>query len=556
MFTAQNYCPACGAPEPTSHVEKEFHCDYCGSYYSSVIENGVRQVEWIGSTINESDQPAMHHEHLNQIASDADISAAVIQPSSPLKEQSTNPVLPVQSTKKVGPKKNSKLIIGIIGALLLCCGISAIIVLGNELAQTPTGTERSGSLVETIVKPTQTFTPTPYLITLPYRLKSEQGWQFEIKDIQVSTLIGAARPDNNIFLVAFIEIVNRTGEFDCIKMPEFTADNGSNSIEMENSDLDAAKKKYSLDYPGAILGQCLGTGEREQSILVFDVPTSDKEWTIILQDQEVRIGKIDTIKNPPPTATPLPSYTPTITKTPTITPTSLPSGSVNAAAGSSINVRSGPGVNYPLAFKLEGQATFTILNRNEQGDWYLIQTESDDRGWVRNDLITAIVEPTLLSISTEVIPTLTPAPTNTPTPRPTVAYSKQAPKGTWCAQNNSRGFCIAGIEYKSYIGYSSASASGRYIVFSIAVKNIGLFDISVNPFDFTMVMEDGRTYEHASETYYYNNALQAVEVSPGNSASGGLVFYVPNDVGPRKIICRGGFLESTIEIDLYDKPED
>ena len=93
-------------------------------------------------------------------------------------------------------------------------------------------------------------------------------------------------------------------------------------------------------------------------------------------------------------------------------------------------------------------------------------------------------------------------------------------------------------------------------MFSIAVKNIGLFDISVNPFDFTMVMEDGRTYEHASETYYYNNALQAVEVSPGNSASGGLVFYVPNDVGPRKIICRGGFLESTIEIDLYDKPED
>ena len=257
-------------------------------------------------------------------------------------------------------------------------------------------------------------------------------------------------------------------------------------------------------------------------------------------------------------ATPVKTSTPapTITRTPTITPTSLQSGSVKAAVGNFINVRSGPGLDFPIAFKLEGQATFTIHNRNEQGDWYLIQTASDDRGWVRIDLISAMVESTLLSISSEEIPTLTLAPTNTPTLRPTVAFSAQAPKGTWCAQNNSRGFCVGGIEYKTNIGYTSANAGWRFISIGIGVKNIGLYDISVNPFDFTMVMEDGRTYEHASETYYYSNALQAVEVSPGNSATGALVFYVPNDVGPRKIICRGGFLESTIEIDLYDKPKD
>jgi len=219
-------------------------------------------------------------------------------------------------------------------------------------------------------------------------------------------------------------------------------------------------------------------------------------------------------------------------------------------------VRSGPGVNFSVAFQLEGQTEFSILNINEQGDWYLIESIKGERGWVRNDLIESTIEPTLLTISTEIFPTLTPTKTPTITPRPTIPFSQQAPKGTWCEQNNTRGVCVGNLEYRSYIGYTSASSEGRFITMGIAIKNISSFDISVSPLDFTMVMEDGRTYDYASETFYFNNALQSVIVAPDNSASGGIVFYVPKSVGPRKIICRAGFLESSITIDLYDKPED
>lgn len=252
---------------------------------------------------------------------------------------------------------------------------------------------------------------------------------------------------------------------------------------------------------------------------------------------------------------PVLSETPTTTLTSTITSTALPSGIVNAAVGNFVNVRSGPGLNYIVAFLIEGQSSLSILHRNEQGDWYFIVTESGDRGWIHNALVQGTFEPLSLSISTEVIPTLTPVPTNTTTPIPTAPYSMQPPQGTWCASNNTRGFCVSGFEYKSYVGYKSANAESRFIAFGIGVKNMSEFDISVNPYDFTLVMEDGRTYEHVFETYYYNNSLQSVTVSPGNMATGAIVFYVPNVVGPRKIICRAGFLESNIEIDLYNPPD-
>jgi len=542
MASKESNCPACGAPI-ISAENASFRCDYCGAYFISNIENGLDHVKWVGSEVSKDEQQTDQSPLVIKSPVKPAVVSTGVRPVLPINNHSSNP----SNTDKPGVKSGIRniVLVGILGLLFLC-----IIMMSSAISNSSKPTKNLG------VNLSPTITPTPYLISLPHSFSSSKGWKYKVTKIQVSTSIGDLKPEQDYFLIAVMEIKNLTGEYNCLKMEEFTSYDDSKKIDMEYRALKAAQNKFSIDYPGGILGQCLGSDSTEKSVLVFDVPNSQNEWFINFQDKTVKIGKLDTIQNPPPTATPSPSPTPTITNTPTITPTSQPSGSVNAAVGSYINVRSGPGVNFPIAFKLEGQATFSILNRNEQSDWYFIQTESGDRGWVRNDLIEATIEATLLSISTEVIPTLTPAPTNTPTPRPTVAYSIQAPKGTWCAQNNTRGFCVSGIEYKTYIGYTSASANGRFITLGVGVKNISLFDISVNPFDFTMVMEDGRTYEHASETYYYNNALQAVEVSPGNSATGALVFYVPNDVGPRKIICRGGFLESTIEIDLYDKPKD
>jgi SH3-like domain-containing protein len=558
-MTNENFisCRSCGAPIHFDSIFNNVQCEYCRSKYKIQLFDNVLNLELV------KDDPIkiIGQERVEQIYL-------------PENQEEKEPTQEIFIDKKVGneipnekaktkPKGNSVLVLFFVMFMISCFCIIVILGFSNDNSPSTNGkntissdkprTVLLQSATSTLTK-TPTSTPTPYLLKLPFTFKSAEGWNFTITNIKILKTLQGEKPKSNYFLVMFIDVQNNTGGSDCLKMNEFTATNGSTKVSMEYYGLDLAHEVYSLDYPGAILGQCVSNGKKEKSILVFDIPNSNSEWTVSFQGKSVRIGKADTILNPPPTATLLPSNTPLPTATPTITPTSLPVGKISAPVGNFINVRSGPGVNFSVAFQLEGQTEFSILNRNEQGDWYLIKTSNGVQGWVRNDLIESTVEPTLLAISTEIFPTLTPTKTPTITPRPTIPFSQQPPKGSWCAQNTTRGFCVGSLEYRTSIGYTRAGANSRFITLAILVKNVSSSDIFVSPLDFTVVMEDGRTYEYSSETFYFNNALQSVTVAPGNSASGGLVFYVPSAVGPRKIICRGGFLESSITIDLYDKP--
>ena len=68
-------------------------------------------------------------------------------------------------------------------------------------------------------------------------------------------------------------------------------------------------------------------------------------------------------------------------------------------------------------------------------------------------------------------------------------------------------------------------------------------------------MADGRTYDHASETYsYWADPMGRVNVSSEDYAQGGIVFLLPREVAPRRIVYRGGLFESEVEIDLNDRP--
>jgi len=552
-------CPSCEAPIHFDSISNIVQCEYCRSKYKIQLFDNVLNLELVkDDPININGQERVEKNYLPENQDEKKPTQEIFI------DKKVGNELPTQKAKTKS-KGNNVLVLFFVMFMISCFCIIIILGFSNDNSSSTNGkntisSDKFGTVLlqtatSTLTK-TPTNTPTPYLLKLPYNFKSSEGWNFTITNIKILKTLQGEKPKSNYFLIIFLNAQNNTGSSDCLMMNQFTATNGSTKVSMEYYGLDLAHEVYSLDYPGAILGQCVSNGKKEKSILVFDIPNSNSEWSVSFQGKSVKLGKADTILNPPPTATPLPSNTSMPTATPTITPTSLPFGKIFAPAGNFINVRSGPGVNFSVAFQLEGQTEFSILNINEQGDWYLIESIKGERGWVRNDLIESTIEPTLLTISTEIFPTLTPTKTPTITPRPTIPFSQQAPKGTWCEQNNTRGVCVGNLEYRSYIGYTSASSEGRFITMGIAIKNISSFDISVSPLDFTMVMEDGRTYDYASETFYFNNALQSVIVAPDNSASGGIVFYVPKSVGPRKIICRAGFLESSITIDLYDKPED
>ncbi len=295
----------------------------------------------------------------------------------------------------------------------------------------------------------------------------------------------------------------------------------------------------------------------------MSIPESPDELFLYVLGKEIRIGKIQTILHPPPT--PLPTMTPsstitlthTVTSTPTNSPTPIPSGKVLAGEGGFINIRSGPSVNHPVAFQLSGQSEFMVFGKNETNDWLYIQSITGDYGWVRIDLIQFDYDISLLALSTEIVPTLTPAPTKTPTPTPTIPRSQLAPKGVWCGQNSSRGVCVGNLDYRNYVGYSSASQNARFIVMGISVLNIGSSQIFLLILLILQLLwKTEVTFDHASQTYYFDNAMSGVTVSPGNSASGIVVFYVPKDVGPKIITCRGGLFETKIEIDFDDPPKE
>lgn len=130
------------------------------------------------------------------------------------------------------------------------------------------------------------------------------------------------------------------------------------------------------------------------------------------------------------------------------------------------------------------------------------------------------------------------------------------PVGTWCSTGSKRGVCVADFRYVDCISYTCSPSNGRFIAFGLGVKNISSSDIYVNPNDVTLVMEDGRSYAYASETFsYWSTPLEHVAVARGDSAQGGLVFLVPNEVGPGRVIYRGGWFETEVVVNLQRPPD-
>lgn len=148
-------------------------------------------------------------------------------------------------------------------------------------------------------------------------------------------------------------------------------------------------------------------------------------------------------RTPLPTATFTPSSTvipptPSNTFTPTVTPPVL--GSVNTVQ--SINVRSGPGVNFEAIAVLRPATRVEVLGLNTSGAWLNIRMEDGTEGWVSTTLIR--IQPTATPF-----PSLTPSPdltllaqgtslptalfgggTVTPTPPRSISVATPSPVGT------------------------------------------------------------------------------------------------------------------------------
>lgn len=114
-------------------------------------------------------------------------------------------------------------------------------------------------------------------------------------------------------------------------------------------------------------------------------------------------------------ATPTPSPTPTPQATPSPTPTPTPYVEVNRPR---VNVRSGPGIVYPVVTQLSQGAQAPIVGRNAAGDWWQICCVNGQEAWIAASVVEAKNDTTNVPVAQN-IPTPPPTPTPRPTPRPT-----------------------------------------------------------------------------------------------------------------------------------------
>lgn len=125
---------------------------------------------------------------------------------------------------------------------------------------------------------------------------------------------------------------------------------------------------------------------------------------------------------PPPSATlaPLPTATETPTLPPTLTPTPLIPVVV---ADTTVNVRSGPGLTYPVIGSLTPNAPVRATAQNATLTWWVIHLPDGSIGWVSASVVQAQHTDNLpLATAPPVPATPTPAATPTPLATPTPAY--------------------------------------------------------------------------------------------------------------------------------------
>lgn len=126
-----------------------------------------------------------------------------------------------------------------------------------------------------------------------------------------------------------------------------------------------------------------------------------------------------------PLATPLPTATASATATPSATDTSMPEPSptfthtptpfVQVASGL-VNLRAGPGIDYPLVAQLGPDIPVAVVGQNPQGTWFQICCVNGESVWVAKTSIQAVNDTTDVTL---VLPNPPPAPTMTSTPSPT-----------------------------------------------------------------------------------------------------------------------------------------
>jgi hypothetical protein len=176
---------------------------------------------------------------------------------------------------------------------------------------------------------------------------------------------------------------------------------------------------------------------------------------------------------PTSTFTPEPTPTDVPTSTPTSTPTKAPPQVVSSVA---VNIRSGPGTNYPAIGTLLPNTSLRVAGQNDESTWWQIQQTDGTIGWVAASVVEAI---NVAGISVVQAPP-PPPPTATPVP-PTPTRPKFQFEPTGWYDDTNYGLTrflgnITDVNGNPVNGVTVEAVCGTYRVISNPSGPVGGFD--------------------------------------------------------------------------------
>jgi uncharacterized protein YraI len=167
--------------------------------------------------------------------------------------------------------------------------------------------------------------------------------------------------------------------------------------------------------------EAIAAASQADAVAVLNTPTPLSEPATSVQSAPVTTTTVNTNTAP---VTTLAVITPTATPVP-LSPVTNP----QVVASSALNVRSGPGTDYPIIAALQQGEIANITGKNTNGDWWEIALANGQTGWVFGSLVTTAGDTTGVAVAAN-IPTPPPTATPAPAPPPAATTAPAEPAAT------------------------------------------------------------------------------------------------------------------------------
>lgn len=160
--------------------------------------------------------------------------------------------------------------------------------------------------------------------------------------------------------------------------------------------------------------EAIAAASQADAVAVLNTPTTTSEQVAVVQNIPVTTTTVTTSTVMTNTVTTNTVTTDTATATPVpLSPVTNP----QVVASSALNVRSGPGTDYPIIAALQQSEIANITGKNTNGDWWEIGLANGQAGWVFGSLVTTAGDTSAVTVAANIPappPTATPAPTAPP----------------------------------------------------------------------------------------------------------------------------------------------